>query len=114
MRYRIDFEESCKLAYKRGGLRRLVIARVKYQVVDANGDTSIDTAPMPAEVLARSLAAPSLLAHIIMAKYGMGTPLFRLEDQFTRDGCPLDRGIMCRWVEDAGATLGPPSRRRAR
>ncbi len=26
---RIAFEESCRLAYKRGGLRRLIIARVK-------------------------------------------------------------------------------------
>jgi transposase len=103
---RIDFEESCKLARKRGGLRRLVIARVKYQVVDDKGETSLDTAPMPAETFSRSLAAPSLLAHIIMRKYGAGMPLFRLEDEFTRDGCPIDRGTMCRWVEDAGATSG--------
>jgi transposase len=103
---RIDFDESCKLAYKRGGLRRLVIARVKYQVKGAEGDTSVDTAPMPPVAFARSLAAPSLLAHVVMAKYGMGMPLFRLEDQFARDGCPVDRGTMCRWVEDAGATCG--------
>jgi transposase len=103
---RIDFEESCKLARKRGGLRRLVIARVKYQVEDAKGDTSVDTAPMPPQTFPRSLAAPSLYAHIIMRKYGAGMPLFRLEDEFTRDGCPVDRGTMCRWVEDAGATLG--------
>ena len=103
---RIDFEESCKLAYKRGGLRRLVIARVKYQVTDAQGQTTVDTAPVPPEAFPRSLAAPSLLAHVVMAKYGMGLPLFRLEDQFTRDGCPIDRGTMCRWVEDAGATCG--------
>jgi transposase len=103
---RIDFEESCKLAYKRGGLRRLVIARVKYQIVDAGGQTTVDTAPVPPEAFHRSLAAPSLLAHIIMLKYGMGVPLFRIEDQFTRDGCPIDRGTMCRWVEDAGATCG--------
>jgi hypothetical protein len=37
---RIDFEESCQFVYKRGGLRRLVIARVKYQVQDARGDTT--------------------------------------------------------------------------
>jgi transposase len=103
---RIDFEESCKFAYKRGGLRRLVIARVKYQVVDAQGETSVETAPMPAQMFPRSLAAPSLLAHIIMGKYGMGMPLFRIEDRFARDGCPIDRGTMCRWVEDAGATCG--------
>ena len=103
---RIDFVESCKLAYKRGGLRRLVVARVKYQVTDAKGDTAVDTAPMPAETFPRSLAAPSLLAHILMEKYGKGLPLFRIEDTFAREGCPVDRGTMCRWVEDAGATCG--------
>ena len=103
---RIDFEESCKLAYKRGGMRRLVIARVKYQVTGNDGETAIDTAPMPPETFPRSLAAPSLLAHIIMLKYGQGMPLFRIEDGFARDGCPVDRGTMCRWVEDAGATCG--------
>ena len=103
---RIDFEESCKLAYKRGGMRRLVIARAKYQVIDNNGETAIETTPMPAETFARSLAAPSLLAHIVMLKYGQGMPLFRIEDGFARDGCPVDRGTMCRWVEDAGATCG--------
>jgi transposase len=103
---RIDFEESCKLAYKRGGLRRLVIARVKYQLIDSEGETSIDTAPMPPQTFPRSLAAPSLLAHIIMAKYGMGMPLFRIEDRFARDRCSIDRGTMCRWTEDAGATCG--------
>jgi transposase len=103
---RIDFEESCKLAYKRGGMRRIVLARVKYQVVGNDGETAIDTAPMPPETFPRSLAAPSLLAHIIMLKYGQGMPLFRIEDSFARDGCPVDRGTMCRWVEDAGATCG--------
>jgi transposase len=103
---RIDFEESCKLAYKRGGMRRLVLARVKYQIVGQDGQTAVDTAPMPPETFARSLAAPSLLAHILMLKYGQGMPLFRIEDGFARDGCPVDRGTMCRWVEDAGATCG--------
>ena len=103
---RIAFEESCKLAYKRGGMRRIVLARAKYQVVGEDGETAIDTAPMPAETFPRSLAAPSLLAHILMLKYGQGLPLFRIEDGFARDGCPIDRGTMCRWVEDAGATCG--------
>ena len=103
---RIDFEESSKLAYKRGGMRRLIIARVKYQVIGRDGETAIDTAPMPPELFPRSLATPSLLAHILMLKYGQGIPLFRIEDGFARDGCPVDRGTMCRWVEDAGATCG--------
>jgi transposase len=103
---RIDFEESCKLAYKRGGMRRIVMARAKYRVTTASGEASVDTAPLPPELFPRSLAAPSLLAHVIMLKYGDGMPLFRVEDRFTRDGCPVDRGTMCRWIEDAGATCG--------
>jgi transposase len=103
---RIDFEESCKLAYKRGGMRRIVVARVKYRVISKDGETAIDTASMPPETFPRSLAAPSLLAHVIMLKFGRGMPLFRIEDMFASDGCPVDRGTMCRWVEDAGATCG--------
>lgn len=58
---------------------------------------------MPAETFPRSLAAPSLLAHIITEKHCQGLPLFRIEDRFDRDGTPIDRGTMCRWLEDAGA-----------
>lgn len=103
---RIDFEESYKLGFKRGGFRRVVMARAKYRVVGTDGEATIDTAPLPPELFPRSLAAPSLLAHIIMLKYGEGMPLFRIEERFARDGCPIDRGTMCRWVEDAGATCG--------
>jgi transposase len=104
---RIGFEESCKLGWKRGGMRRVVLARVKYQVAAPGSDhATVDTALMPPELFPRSLCAPSLLAHIIMQKYGQGMPLFRIEDAFARDGCPVDRGTMCRWVEDAGATCG--------
>jgi transposase len=103
---RIGAEESSGIVHKRGGRRRLVVARIKYQVQGSQGETSVDTAPMPPRILRRSIATPSLLAHIIMLKYGMGMPLFRIEDSFARDGCPIDRGTMCRWVEEVGATCG--------
>ena len=103
---RIGFEESSKLAYKRGGMRRLVIARVKYRVVDDQGESQVETTPMPPECFPRSLAAPSMLARILVDKYCDGLPLHRLEDRFEREGLPIDRGTMCRWVEQAGATVG--------
>jgi hypothetical protein len=40
---RIGFEESCKLAWKRGGMRRLVIKRIKYRAVHT-GDESVTVA----------------------------------------------------------------------
>jgi transposase len=103
---RIGFEVSYKLAWQRGGHRRLVIARVKYRAIDAQGESIVETAPIPAELFPRSLAAPSMLAHIIAEKHCQGVPLFRIEDRFALDGTPIDRGTMCRWLEDAGATAG--------
>jgi len=103
---RFGFEESRKVAWKRGGARILVVARAKYRVVDAHGDSMIETTPMPPECFPRSLAAPSMLGHVLSEKATDGLPLNRLEDRFGRDGFPLDRGTMCRWVEDAGGTFG--------
>jgi transposase len=103
---RFGFEESRKVAWQRGGARVLVHARAKYRVVDAHGESMIETTPMPKECFPRSLAAPSLLAHVLTEKFCDGLPLHRIEDRLARDGFPLDRGTMSRWVEDAGATAG--------
>ena len=104
---RIGFEESHKLAWQRGGHRCLVIARVKYRVVGTEPKPAeLVTAPLPKELLSRCLAAPSLLAHIAVDKYCDGLPLFRIQDRFARDGTSVDRGTMCRWLEDLGATCG--------
>lgn len=103
---RISFEESRKLAYKRGGQFCLVVARVTYRLLDSKGAATLETAPMPAETFPRLLAAPSMLAHIAHDKHGRGLPLFRIEEEFKINGVPVDRGTMCRWLEDLGATLG--------
>ena len=110
---RLGFEESFKLAWRKGGFVRLVVARAKYQVENPQvaqeqgaSPTAVVTTPMPAEAFPRLLAAPSLLAHIIVKKSCDGMPLHRLQEAFLRDGAKLDRGTMCRWLEDVGNTLG--------
>jgi transposase len=105
---RIGHEESYKLAWQRGGFRRLVIAKTKYRTVavDENGDAELETAQAPKELISRCLAATSLLAYLLIAKYFEGLPLFRLEQRLARDGVPIDRGTICRWMEHLGATFG--------
>lgn len=104
---RIGFEESAKLAWQRGGPKRLIVARIKYRVAgDSPETTQLATAPMPPQVLPRALVCVSLLARIIVDKYADGLPLNRQETRFSRLGVPLDRGTMCRWIEHAGATAG--------
>lgn len=102
----IGYEDSYRVARKRGGLFRLRIRRTKYKVAGQDGEGTLSTAAAAKEALPRSMAAPSLLAHVLQSKFGEGLPLFRLEARFAREGVSLDRGTMSRWVEDIGATLG--------
>ena len=64
------------------------------------------TAAMPPRLLQRSIATPSLLAHVASDKFCDGLPLHRQEDRFARLRVPIDRGTMCRWLEEAGAIVG--------
>ncbi len=98
----IGFEESYRLAYRRGGPLRIVVARKTYKTSDG----ALHTAAVPRQLLHRSLAAPSMLAHILFAKYGLGLPFYRQEEQLAAEGIDLDRGTMSRYAEDVGATLG--------
>lgn len=103
-RERIGFEVSHKLGYKRGSAVCITMARVKYKVAEAEG--SIATAPLPKEIIARSVCAPSMMATLLVDKFADGLPFFRQEQRFLREGLPLDRGLMSRISEEVGMTLG--------
>lgn len=102
---RHGFDETYKLAHQRASKVRVVIARVRYKTVDAEGNTDVISASMPQEMLPASIAASSLVAHIVMENIGKGMPLFRIEDSFARDGIPIDRGTMSRWKKLVGDNL---------
>ena len=105
---RNGWEESSRLSWRRGGFVRLIVARAKYRDTGAAGDDEpmIVTTPLPPQLQPRSLATPSMLAHVVTEKWCDGMPFHRQEDRASRIGTPLDRGTMCRWSEDAGATVG--------
>ena len=102
---RIGFEETHQLGWQKSGPVRVVVARAKYRV-DTDAGTTIATTPMPPRTFPRLLAAPSLLAKIAVDKFCDGLPLHRQEQRFARAGLDLDRGTMCRWMEDLGMTTG--------
>ncbi len=56
------------------------------------------TAPKPAQPIPKSNASPSILAHIVTAKYIDAMPLHRQEKQFARLGIHLPRNTMSRWM----------------
>lgn len=55
-------------------------------------------APAPARPIARGLAGPALLAHVLVSKYADHLPLYRQSRIFAREGLDLDRSTLADWV----------------
>jgi transposase len=63
--------------------------------------------PAPSRPIARGLAGPGLLAHVLVSKYVDHLPLYRQSQIFARDGIDLDRSTLADWVGGASALLEP-------
>lgn len=102
---RIGFEESKQLMFRRGGFWVLVKRVAKYEVIE-DGARTVVTVPSPETLFPRALLHTSTVAHLMVSKFGLGVPHYRLERDLADQGVPLDRGTMGRYVEHAGNTLG--------
>ena len=63
--------------------------------------------PAPSRPIARGLAGPGLLAHVIVSKYADHLPLYRQSAIFLREGIDLDRSTLADWVGGVSALLDP-------
>lgn len=68
---------------------------------------SIQSQPVPAAILDRSQADPSLLAQVVIAKYTDHLPLYRQEAIYARSGVDLSRSTLAEWVGAVGVALQP-------
>ena len=102
---RIGFEDSLQLMYRRGGFAVLVKRVAKYEVAGKDGPTVLGV-ETPKTLFRRGLLHSSVVAHILVQKFSLGVPHYRLEQHLQDQGLELDRGTMCRYVEEAGSTLG--------
>ena len=64
-------------------------------------------APAPPRPIARGLAGPGLLAHVLVAKYADHCPLYRQSEIYAREGVDLDRSTLAGWVGAASELLAP-------
>ena len=99
---RIGEETAEQLDYQPATLRVLRHIRPKYACPCCHQGVKI--APVPPQLLPRSLATPSLLAQIATAKFVDGLPLYRQEAQFHRLGVSLGRATMAGWMIQLGGT----------
>ncbi len=64
-------------------------------------------APMPKLPIPKSIATPSLLAHVATSKYVDALPLYRQEKIFARLGVDLSRGTLAGWMLKMGELVEP-------
>ena len=83
----------------------LVHARKKYACKAC--ENGVHIAELPKQPLPKSNASPGLLAHIAVAKYQDGLPLYRMETIFKRMGIHLPRNTLANWMIKSSECLQP-------
>lgn len=102
---RIGFEQSLHLMHIRGGYSVLVKRIAKYEITGKDGPTVIGV-ETPKTLFPRGILHSSAVAHIVVQKFSLGVPHYRLEQHLQDQGVEIARGMMCRYVEEAGNALG--------
>src|ERR1700682_1637591 len=85
-------------------LRVIRICRPRY---GCRACGTIHQAPAPERPIAKGLASPGLLAHVLVAKYCDHLPLYRQSQIFARHGVGIDRSTLANWVGGACWWLEP-------
>ncbi len=79
-------------------LRVIRICRPRY---GCRACGTIHQASAPERPIAKGLATPALLAHVLVSKYCDHLPLYRQSQIFARQGVELDRSTLANWVGGA-------------
>ena len=61
-------------------------------------ETPVVKAPREKNIIPGSFATPEAIAHIMVQKFVMGSPLYRQEQELNRYGIPLSRQTMSNWI----------------
>jgi len=112
VRHVIGQEVSEQLDYVPAKLTVIEHVRLKYacracEEKAAEGGPQIITAEKSLSPIEKGLAAPGLLAHVIVNKYGDHLPLYRQEHILQRHGIQLSRSTLCGWAAQGAALLEP-------
>lgn len=102
----IGAEKSERYDYVPPQLRVIVQERLKYACPCCH--QGVKVAPLPVQLLPKSMASASLLAHITTTKFVDGVPLTRQCKQFDRLGLSIHAGTMGVWMNTIGAQKLPP------
>ena len=94
----IRYEISEQLDYEPAKLKRIQHKRAVYACAAKHDEATLITAPKPAEAAEKCLAAPGLLAGVVVGKFGDHLPGYRMEDILSRGGVNLNRSTLYDWM----------------
>ena len=110
VRCRIGQEVSEQLEYLPASFKVLKHIRHKYacgKCEQEGYNPNIALAVKPPQPIAKGLPGPSLLAYLIVSKFGDHLPLYRLENILSRQQVDVARSTMCAWFAVAGELVRP-------
>jgi transposase len=100
----IGADISEQLEYVPAHFKVIRHVRPKLACVKCQG---IFQAQAPSRPIARGLAGPGLLAHVMVAKYCDHLPLYRQSRIYARDGVQLERSTLAGWIDHGDQLLDP-------
>jgi transposase len=100
----IGVDASEQLEYVPAHFKVIRHVRPKLACVKCQG---IFQAAAPSRPIARGIAGPGLLAHVMVAKYCDHLPLYRQSRIYARSGVELDRSTLAGWVDQGDQLLDP-------
>ena len=101
----ISNETSEQLEYIPAQVQVIVNVRKKYACKTC--ESTLKVAPLPAQILPKSIATPSLLAHIAISKYDDHLPLYRQEEILQRHHIDIARNTLGDWMIRVGEQVTP-------
>lgn len=108
---RIGSETSQQLQYVPSKFIVINNIRLKYSCPGCEGveseGKSVSIAPVEPQIIPKSFATASLLAHIIVSKFADAIPFYRQSKIFSRNGIELNRSTMCNWAIRVSLLLKP-------
>ena len=94
----IRYEVSEQLDYQPAQLKRIQHKRAVYACPEKHDEATLITAPKPPQAVEKCLAAPGLLAGVVVGKFGDHLPGYRMEDILSRSGVNLNRSTLYDWM----------------
>ena len=105
----IGKETAERLDYVPPQIRVIRDIRLKYACRNCEGTEgtgpTVSIAPVPPQIIPKSICTAGLLAHILISKFADALPFYRQETMFARLGVDLPRATMANWVIRAAGRM---------